>query len=412
MKNIKKWSRLLIALALMCMAMGLVACGGEVTYKVTVKDALGNPYTSGMIVRFLQNGEQVALQSCDENGVAAKTLEAGEYTVEVSTSDSTKAFHYDEGVTLTKRDNEKDVIVSYAVNSEATTLVADEKEYDAYEVSTGCTYVELATDDRNYFLFTPTEAGDYEFSIVGDANAEIGYYGTPYFVQANSLVEVVDGKMSVTVKESMIGTGDTGTVIYVLGIDASDEKTTSCVLGIERVSDATKGLDDEPWTIYETTSELTEYKLPDGAEIKEFDICASTDAYNIVYNEEDGFYHLDSASGPLVLVRLAEDCDYIDCFKTILDRSDVNKYFFDEDGTFVKKERYSDCLLEYMEYVDEAEGVYPLTEDLKYIIQQRGDYVGWWDIESDGYLFKDLDGNKDTTINSEIAWLLMCCYIE
>ena len=62
--------------------------------------------------------------------------------------------------------------------------------------------------------------------------------------------------------------------------------------------------------------------------------------------------------------------------------------------------------------MDENEGVYPLTKDLKYIIQQRGEYVGWWDIESNGYIFKDADGNNLADINADIAWLMMCCYIE
>ena len=69
-------------------------------------------------------------------------------------------------------------------------------------------------------------------------------------------------------------------------------------------------------------------------------------------------------------------------------------------------------MLEYIEYVDENVGVYPLTEDLKYIIQQRGDYAGWWNIDGQGYIFKDMNGNNDSSINEDIAWLLMCCYIE
>jgi hypothetical protein len=183
-------------------------------------------------------------------------------------------------------------------------------------------------------------------------------------------------------------------------------------LTIKRVGDPIKTIEDEPWTIYETTADLKEYTLPEGATLGEFDLTSSTDAYNIVFNEDDGFYHLGSANGPLVLVRLAEDCEYIACFKTILDRSGVSRYFFDDDGKFVKKESYSESLLEYIACVDENEGVYPLTEDLKYIIQQRGEYVGWWDPESATYLFKDMDGNNLTDINNEIAWLLMCCYIE
>ena len=207
----------------------------------------------------------------------------------------------------------------------------------------------------------------------------------------------------------MIGTGDGGTSVYVIGVDNASE---GCVIGIQRTGDPEKTIEDEPWTVYQATASLSKYSLPAGAKLGEFDLTAATDTYKMVLNEQDGFYHLKDANGPLVLVRLAEDCDYIACFKTMLDRSGVSKYFFDENESFVKKESYSECLLEYIKYVDEAEGVYPLTEDLKYIIQQRGDYVGWWDIEGSGYIFKDVNGNNDPEINAEIARLLMCCYLE
>ena len=77
----------------------------------------------------------------------------------------------------------------------------------------------------------------------------------------------------------------------------------------------------------------------------------------------------------------------------------------------MKKESYTECLLEYLEYMDEDTGVYPLTEDLKYIIQNNGDHSGWWDEESSSYLFKDDAGNKVPGINPEISWLFMCCYV-
>lgn len=401
-----------MTIALMCLVMGLTGCSGQKKYTVTVKDALGNPYTEGVIVQFLQDGKQVAIQSCDKEGVAVKKLEKGEYTVAIMSTDDNVSFYYDETLKLTEKERELEVVAAYKVTSEAETLSVGTDECAAYNLSTGCTYVDLAAEGRNYFLFTPTEAGNYQFSIVDDANVEIGYYGAPHYVQSSSAAEVVDNAFTISVSASMIGTGDTGTNIFVLGVEALDEETKNCTIGIERIGDAVKTLADEPWTIYETTAELAEYKLPEGAQIKEFDLTAATDTYKFVYNEDDGFYHLKTADGPLVLVRLGEDCDYIDCFQTILDRSGVSKYFYDKDGEFEKKESYSECLLEYFEYMDEENGVYPLTEDLKYIIEQRGDYVGWWDIESSGYLFKDVDGNNDPSINSEIAWLLMCCYIE
>lgn len=416
MKNNKKFYKSLVLLMLLGVAMMFVACGkdktGEdsktATYKVSVVDALGNPYSSGVIAKFMQGGQQIAMQVCDSNGVAAKELEKGEYDIELAFTDGDEAYSYDkEGLKVTADKWEIEVVVAYELPTESTELYVDTKEYTAYSVTTGCTTVKLE-DGRNYFLFTPSEAGKYEFSIAEGDVAAIGYYGAPHYVQSQNAAEVVDNKFNVSIKASMIGTGDTGTTVIVIGIDKAD--SDSCVLGIERVGEPDYGVEDEPWITYEKTSELKEYILPEGAKLGEFDLTA--DSYELIYNEEDGYYHLNTEDGPLVLMRLAEDSQYLACFKTILENSGVVKYFYDEDGNFVKKENYADCLLEYIEYVDENSGTYPLTEDLKYIVTQRGDHEGWWDAEGNTYLFKDKDGNKLPGINSDIAWLFMCCYIE
>ncbi len=408
-----------MALVLICTAVILGGCGGgetsspaELTYKVTVKDALGNPCASGTVVKFMQNGTQVAMQLCDENGVASKVLATGEYTVELGFTNTEEAYHYESGVVLNAEKSEAELLLSKKTSGEPIVIVVDTAEFDAYNVSAGCTYAELSAESISYFLFSPTEAGTYKISLYGNEKAAIGYYGAPHFVQTQNIAEVTDNSFEISVSASMIGTGDTGTSTYVIGIALENAEKKDCILCIERTGDPQKTIEDEPWDIYQKTVELSEYNLPEGAVIKEFDLTASTDAYNLVLNEEDGFYHLNSADGPLVLMRLAEDCDYIACFKTILDRSGVSSYFYDEDGNFTKRESYSECLLEYIECVDAVEGVYPLTEDLKYIVIQRGEYVGWWDKENPGYIFKDGNGNNDLTINTELAWLLMCCYVE
>lgn len=408
-----------MALVLICTAVMLGGCGGgevtppaELTYKVTVKDALGNPCESGTVVKFMENGTQVAMQLCDENGVASKVLTAGEYTVELGFTDSSESYVYDKNIILTAEKCEAEVLLSKKIDSEPVVLYVGEDEYDAYAVSSGCTYIPLSSENRNYFLFSPTQAGSYKISVYGNENAKLGYYGAPHYVQGTNIAGITGNSFSISVRASMIGTGDTGTSTYVIGIDLENADNKDCTLCIVRTGDPEKTIEDEPWDIYKKTVELSEYNLPENAVIKEFDLTATTDTYNLVFNEDDGFYHLNSADGPLVLMRLAEDCDYIACFKSILDRSGVSRYFYDEDGNFTKKESYSECLLEYIECVDAVEGVYPLTEDLKYIVTQRGEYVGWWDTESSGYLFKDMNGNKDLTINTELAWLLMCCYLE
>ena len=407
----KVMKKLIIAAALMCSAMFLVACGGgETEYKVTVKDVLGNTYGEDTIVEFYNGEEKAGLQICDENGVAKKSLPSGEYTIKVTSKDK-KVSYYHAETKVTGSNNEVEVVVSNQLEEEPEVLVVGGDEVDAYNVKAGCTNVKLVEGKRSYFLFAPTQSGKYEFSVEADSKTGIGYYGAPHFVQENSAAEVKDGKFTINITESMIGTGDTGTTVLVIGVD-SDAKTNG-VLCINRIGDAEKTLAEEEWTIYEKTVELSKYTLPAGKKLVDFDVFTSTE-YKIVFNKEDGFYHLNNENGPLVVVYLAEDPTeaFLPCFKNVLDRSGVSKYEFDEDGNFVEKVSYSECLLEYIEYVDDETGVYPLTEDLKTIIQERGEYVGWWDSKNPGFIFKDTAGNPIPGLNVENAWLFMCAYVE
>ncbi len=412
----KKMIALLLALA---MVLSLAACGGsgdasdakapaanasgEIEYKVSVVDGTGAPYTSGIIVRFLKDGEQAAMQPVDEKGTVVKTLSAADYTVELMFTGDASEYHYDAAnLALSASAPELTVTLTHTLTAEPVTIVAQGADKQAYPVSDGSTYVSLTPGQRNYFLYTPTVAGTFSFSSDAEG-AVIGYYGAPHFVQDTTAAEVVNNSFSLSIRATMIGGA-----VTVIGIDA-DENTDSCVLTVQRTGEPEWSIEDEPWTVYEPTVELKPYTLGAGS-IREFDLTASTDTYNLVLGG-DGFYHLDSENGPLVLVRLTQDPKYLPCFKNILDRSGVNRYFFDANGEFVSKETYDQCLLDYIACADEASGTYPLTEDLKYIIQQRGEYAGWWDLNV-SYLFVDENGVPVLGINDEIAWLFMCCYLN
>ena len=423
MKKMKMFT-LLLAAALVVL---LVGCNGQTsnggntnenTYQVSVVDTAGQPYTEGVIVRFLKDGQQAAMQVVGANGVAEKVLAKGDYTVELMFTDADAAYYYDDSdLKLSADKTQLQIVLSYAAGKDARTIVAQGKDYEAYPVGVGSTHVKLTAGDRSYFLFTPTQAGAYEVTMA-EAGTQVGYYGAPHFVQEYSAAEVVDNAFTVSVRAGMIGTGDTGTTVLVIGVDS--ESVAEGTLVITRTGDPEYSVEDEPWTVYQPTAKLENYTLPAGAALKDFDLTAA-EAYTLVLNETDGFYHLNTADGPLVLVRLGEKSGgnkYLDSFETIINHSGVVKYFYDADGNFQKKESYTECLMKYIGYVDQSNfeehagcmdpdtGVYPLTEDLKYIIQQRGEYVGWWDSESSLYLFNDLPG-----VNEENAWLFMCCYI-
>lgn len=404
--------------AVLCLAALLCACGkgspaptepkGDPTYRVTVLDGESKPYTTGVIVRFSQNGSQVAMVAVDDNGVAQKAMPAGEYTVELMFTGDASAYVYDKNNLTLTADKPEMTIVLYQAAGEQSALQAAGDDAVARPVSIGATYVELTAGSRNYFLFAPTEAGLYEFTT-SDAGAMVGYYGAPHYVQTNSVKEVVDNKFTVSINAGMIGTSNTGTAVLVIGIDS--ESLGNCILYVRRIGDPEHSVEDEPWTVYNATVSLSPYKLETGATLAEFDLTAAASQYTLVYNEADGFFHLNTADGPLVLVRLGKDSKYLACFKTILDTSGVSKYFYDETGKFLKRETYNECLLAYIANMDEDNGVYPLTKDLQYIIQQRADHAGWFDKDAATYLFKDSDGNKVLDINPDLMWLFMCCYI-
>ncbi len=434
MKNVKKWLSFALALLLL---VGLTACSGdgnttgeettganlgsnEAEYKVTVVNAKGKPYTEGVIVRFMQNGQQVSMQVVDENGCVAKVMEKGDYSVELMFTDTESEFVYDGDLTLTPEKTELEISLAYALGSESTELFHGETQYTSYYVGVCCTQVPLTAGERSYFLFAPTEPGVYEISAIGDVES-IGYYGSPFYIHDSSIEAVENNTFTTTIRAENIGTGG-GSTVLVIGIDAGS--ADSCILSIERIGDPEKRPEDVPYEVYQVTAQLAPYTLPEGAVLQEFDLTASTDTYQLVFNSEDGFYHLDSEDGPLVLVRLGVDNKYMSCYKAIMEKTGIRKYFYDENGNFLRREDYYDCLAQYIGktdpngkemypgVMDKTAGVYPMTEDLKYIIQNHGGYNGWWDLTSETSIFQDNEGNPIPGINAEIAWLFMCVYME
>ena len=406
--NVIKVLALLLVLA-SCLSV-FAACGeqqpaasADAAYKVILQDAAGAVYSEGIVVKFMQNGQQAAMQMVNESGVAEKTLPRGDYTVELQFTEDTYAYDNTD-LTLTADKTELTILLSQPLSEETHELSVGTAHY----VSQGCTNITLDAENRSYYIFTPKAVGKYEVSLI-NSDSPIGYYGgSVHYVWDHSAVDVVDNKFSVDIKAGQLG----GAVI-IIGVDAA---AGDAILSVQNVGDPDWSVEDEPWTVYNATTEIKPYTLPAGAVLKKFDLKAPTETYKLVLNETDGFYHLDSADGALVVVVLGEnakDTEYVPPFQTILDKQGVRRYFYDAEGNFLKKEEYSDCVLKYIENMDEASGVYPLTADLMYIIQQHGAQAGWFDDAADNarYLFVDSNGNRVVGVNSEISWLFMCRYL-
>ncbi len=417
---------LLITLALILCVSVLAGCETqpkELTYCVSVVDGTGAPYTSGVIVEILQNGAQVTMQPVNAQGKVEKSLAPGDYTVNLKFTDGDEGYYYDRtNLTLSAEKTALQIQVLSKINGEAVRLYDGS---DAYTVYAGRTFVSLVDGQRNYFLFTPQTAGTYRFTT-SDAKAAIGNFGYTTFIQPNSIVAVENNEFTMSITASMVGSGG-GTNPYVIGVDA--QGVTQCTLIIERIGEPAYSIEEnEPWIVYEPTVELHKFTTPEGT-ITEFDLTAGSDAYVLVFNEEDRTYHLNTADGPQVLVHLSKPTEYLDSISNICTTASIGKYFYDENGDFVKRENYTKCLQIYScskiydesdrvqsagteIYLDVETGLYPLTEDLRYIIQNHGEHAGWWDIDDPGFLFEDADGNALVGLNPDIAWLFLCCYVQ
>ena len=431
MKLTKKIRALMLCALFLCSMLALCACGEEtpdthgetLSYKVTVVDGLGEPYTEKVIVKFMQNGTQVAMTNINAEGVATKDLPAGEYTLEIATTESGMSCWFDQENAVLNADNTQiEILMAYTAAGEATSVTANvpgtetSKDYQAYSVGTGSTYVTLTPGDRTYVLFTPTEGGIYEFTVNGEA--QIGYYGAPHFIQSQSVAEVVDNSFTMSINNSGINTESlTGTTRLVIGLDAA-EGEEGAVLNIRRTGDTEWSIEDEPWTTYQNKWEITPYTLPADVSLKTFELTAPSFAYKLVLNETDRCYHLNSADGKLVFVQLEKECYGISLKNMVgeiiyqdgvLMQSGTApfRYMYSNGQDDFFKEDYTDALRQFVTNRDAATGVYPLTEDLYYILQKGIEFMGWCNPESSNYRFAELPN-----VNNEISWLFLCEFVD
>ncbi len=409
--NVKRVMSLLLTLVMM---VGLLAgCAGETgttsanaTYKITVLAPDGTP-AKDVTVRILQDGKPVGgLLVPDAGGLVSKELPRGEYTLKVeSTVAEVKYSTGDQDLRLTDTKTELTVELMYT-EGEAHRMIYN--EFKAPFLNVGKTVVELETG-RNLFIFAAAEAGVYEISYNNDATA-FGYYGNIFVVQDHNIGEVVEGKQNTILLEVAPGSVATeeGTTDHVLGVTVDGNATG--ILEIKRVADY---VPDINWTNYQARCEIKAYKMPENYTVHEFDM---NEEYNIVLNTEDGYYHLNTADGPLVMFRMGansdKDCRYaLSSFETVAAADHIVATYPIGDGRY-DGISFGAVVLEYLKVDDEETGLYPLNEDIKYILQEVGTSKGWWDYESPNYLFYDkLNGDNKIMVNAQTAWLFNCCYI-
>ncbi len=353
-------------------------------YSVTVVDYAGNPIKDAA-VNFLSGGKVVKTAVVAADGVATTKLDPANYTVEILFP-SGKSYGFDDSnASLSASQTSTKIIAAPKVDESDTTSVYD-GEYIMQNIYEGGTYIEIQSNANNFFVFSPTTSGKYTFRV-SNPNMKIEYCGaTSYF---NETPSYPGEEISLDVYRDQIG--NVAIVISVTG-------TSEGILIAERTG---KAGTQTSYTEYKGTTTPTTFTLPDvsGKTLKHVDV---TGTFKIVKGS-DGYYHKDSATGPVVYVTLysksANAAQYISM-------QDLLSYGPLRNAD--KGEEYTNLMLKYVECVDATYGVYPLTDDLKHMFLYGGKAKGWYDKDTVAgfYLFGDKSVNKD------IAWMFECCYFE
>ncbi len=362
-------------------------------YGVTVKKADGTP-VSGVAVVFEKNGKTVSMQTTDSKGIATASLEKGDYTAKLAFANGVDLNYDKRSTALTAANSNITVTVAEPVGNEVTELYLG----DAHHLSLGGNYGKLnSAEEVTYFVFVPERDGVYSFTT-SCKDTVISYWGsnTSFIYNQTDATDYKNNLFTVSIKESNLG------AVYMVGVSGGED----CVIIVKRIGDPEKTIEDLPWDVYKPEKAPESFSLGLGSAVSTSFIDVSASDVRLVYSEKDGMYHLNTEDGKVVYIKLSEGAPYLS-FAKLIETSGLKKYYYNSKGECYRKEDYTECMSAYVACMDKDSGLYPLDDDLIYMIKQSGEHAGWWDKSSASYLFSTLP-----TLNTEIAWMFALCTVN
>lgn len=238
------------------------------------------------------------------------------------------------------------------------------------------------TVDANYtytiYTLEPDAIGTY---YISSANAKLG------IVSYNGMwITINPGASTVNSNEISWDCTGVGQSIWI-AVDAEGDTAGITVSEEELI------IVDIPKENHKNTASLSPFTYEGNAdELVYVDI--EDDVVDFPVLGEDGFYHLNSADGPIL---------YIDLDDPMMNMSDAMGYgqlkaAVYEGDTVVKIVDYNNAFAEYLEYADKDTMLYPLTDDIISIYKNVGEYQDWYGRLIEGDL--------------EDAWMFACYYDE
>lgn len=374
--------------------------GNKLDYSVTVVDYSGNPQ-SGVRVQIQKNGMTQKALVTDDTGRVQVQLEAGDYTVVLS---GTSLYYEPKLAVLSEAKPDLTLKLAPAISGEPEEYWFGAIRY----LQVGGNYATIQPNTVNYFVFEPTEAGLYKFSCP-DPAAVLSYQGGSlyYVADMTSSTDYNPRTNSFTRnwKESNIGG------IVMIGVTGAED----CIIEVTRIGDPILDETDLTVEVYQPKTKPTAAagKIPaaQGRKLVYVDQSGKTSDYRIVLGS-DGYYHLNSATGPKLYMNIGPNAPFHSLYHMAgaggngVAGTGIKATIYDDNGVAVKRVDFSECMLAYGECADPTYGVYPLTEDLVYIVQTAGEYYGWWDSGSSNFWLETVQN-----LNPELGWMFAVCYV-
>jgi len=385
-------------------------CGISEPYGLWIVDGLGNPI-SNIFVKIMQNGEQVKMYPY-KGEFLSMGLEVGTYQVVLDLSQLSGSYTFDESLCVLTPEKRSASIRLFQSNPKETTVFVGypiSADYSAYYVKEGATKVTLTPNDYTFFIFAPANAAIYTITYEDNSDLTISYHGNSFFVQGLDLsadtasISKLENGLAVSVYASELG----GEYVFAVKSDSA----TSCILKIKNAGDPGTRITDEPWTPYLEDTEMVEKQLNTTVSGTYTAIDLTDLSVKAIFNESDGYYHLDSKDGPVIFIDLTTDSQFVDSIQTICANQRMGTYIYDINGNLVEKRSYNELFIQYGMAAPGEDPIkdpirIPLTQKLAEAIQSFGDKNGWWDPMSTTNIFASLGA----PYNQEYAWLLFCGY--
>lgn len=266
---------------------------------------------------------------------------------------------------------------------------SEEPEKPAYvvdfdvELVVGTNNLTPSTEATNtIYKFSPEQDGIYLFET--EEGNLLGYWGGSEFF-------VFDGTDDKT--NSLKGTIEAVGQTLMIGVQATGE---NCTITVTRIGDRPKTADDFEWNNVAATSKPVSGDKLEG----EWNwVNVKDDVKDVAVLGKDGYYHLNSADGPILYLDLSSKRFGLDLVE--MNTEGQMRYIEQTGEETWNKVQYKNLFNTYAE----AGNVVALTEELVEMLQKVGESKGWYSWNA-YFVF------QQDEVDADEAWMFACKYIE